>query len=173
MLSGNAMTTVEVLNVLAEVQDPEIPVLNIVELGIVRHVHLEGDTVQVEITPTYSGCPAIQAIEEAIVRILQQQGFQQVIVRKVFQEPWTTDWMTEEARNKLRAYGIAPPPAHAATAPDLIPLPVFSSVQTLPISCPFCNSEQTRQISAFGATACKALFFCEACRQPFEYFKAT
>ncbi len=171
MPSGN-MTAAEVLNVLEAVQDPEIPVLNIVELGIVRNVHLENNRVQVDITPTYSGCPALQAIEEAIVRLLQEQGFQQVIVRKVFQEPWTTDWMTEKAREKLRAYGIAPPAPHREEAPDFIPLPFLSKHTHSAIPCPFCGATQTRQTSAFGSTACKALFFCEACQQPFEYFKA-
>lgn len=166
------MTTTEILNVLAEVRDPEIPALNIVEMGIVRDVRLEGQTVHVNITPTYTGCPALHTIENEIVRVLQAQGFQQVVVRRVFHEPWTTDWMTDEARAKLQRSGIAPPPDRAADAPDLIPLPFFVRRPGPSVPCPFCGSEQTRQTSAFGATACKALFFCEACHQPFEYFKA-
>ncbi|ACY48433.1 1,2-phenylacetyl-CoA epoxidase subunit PaaD [Rhodothermus marinus] len=165
------MTPAEIRKALTEVRDPEIPVLNIVEMGIVRDVRLEGDTVHVEITPTYTGCPAMRTIEESIVQTLRGRGFQKVIVHKVFREPWTTDWMTDEAREKLRAYGIAPPPPRADDAPDLIPLP-FSVARGPTVPCPFCGSEQTRQTSAFGSTACKALFFCEACRQPFEYFKA-
>ncbi|MDQ7041798.1 MAG: 1,2-phenylacetyl-CoA epoxidase subunit PaaD [Rhodothermus sp.] len=165
------MTPADILEALTEVRDPEIPVLNIVEMGIVRDVRLEQDTVHVDITPTYTGCPAMRTIESEIVRTLQARGFQQVVVHKVFREPWTTDWMTDEAREKLRAYGIAPPPPRAEEAPDLIPLPFFVESNRPSVPCPFCGSEQTRQTSAFGSTACKALFFCEACRQPFEYFK--
>ncbi|WP_397547875.1 1,2-phenylacetyl-CoA epoxidase subunit PaaD [Rhodothermus marinus] len=166
------MTPDEIRKALTEVRDPEIPVLNIVEMGIVRDVRLEGETVHVDITPTYTGCPAMRTIEAAIVETLRARGFQQVVVHKVFREPWTTDWMTDEAREKLRAYGIAPPPPRADEAPELIPLPFTVARNGPAVPCPFCGSEQTRQTCAFGSTACKALFFCEACRQPFEYFKA-
>jgi ring-1,2-phenylacetyl-CoA epoxidase subunit PaaD len=156
-----------VLDVLGGVMDPEVPVLNIVELGIVRGAEVSGDTVQVEVTPTYSGCPAMRVIEEEIVAALRRHGFRQVEVRTVFQPAWTTDWMTDEAREKLRAYGIAPP---GPAEPEDTPLRLGPTVRRVP--CPFCGSSNTELRSAFGATACKALHSCNACHQPFEQFKA-
>ncbi len=140
---------------LSEVTDPEIPVLNIVEMGIVREIHLREDEIRVDITPTYSGCPAMEAIEKAIGDRLRGRGIKQVEVRRVHATPWTTDWLTAEAREKLRSYGIAPP-----TPGD--------SEQT---QCPFCGSSETELRSFFGSTACKSLHFCRSCRQPFEEFK--
>ncbi|GIV57210.1 MAG: phenylacetate-CoA oxygenase subunit PaaJ [Bacteroidetes bacterium] len=164
------VTKDDILALLSEVKDPEIPVLDVVEMGIVRDVRLEGDTLHVDITPTYSGCPAMQTITEEITRTLRARGFPKVEVHTVFREAWTTDWMTEAAREKLRAYGIAPPPPVEETHPGLIPLTTIATPK--PVPCPFCGSEDTRLTSAFGATACKSLHYCNACQQPFEHFKA-
>ncbi len=155
----------QLLALLADVKDPEIPVLDVVEMGIVRDVCLEDGVLRVDITPTYSGCPAMKAIEMDIVRTMQGHGFEQVDVRTVFEAAWTTDWMTEAARQKLRAYGIAPPEA----AEDTGWLPFAEAPK--PVACPFCGSEETTLTSHFGATACKALRFCNHCEQPFEHFK--
>jgi len=160
-------TREQVLDYLAEVKDPEIPVLDVVEMGIVRDARLEGDTLHVDITPTYSGCPAMRAIEEEIVRTLRAKGFENVVVHTVFREAWTTDWMTEEAKRKLEKYGIAPPPK----TDDALWLALPFATQPKPVRCPFCGSEDTERTSEFGSTACKSLHFCRACRQPFEHFK--
>lgn len=141
---------------LSEVTDPEIPVLNIVEMGIVRVVSIEDDVVKVTLTPTYSGCPAMFAIEQNVVEHLGKRGLKHVKVETSFREVWTTDWMTAEAHRKLKEYGIAPPvrrPEEAA------------------VPCPYCNSQSTRLTSAFGSTACKAYHYCDECQQPFEHFK--
>jgi ring-1,2-phenylacetyl-CoA epoxidase subunit PaaD len=149
--------------------DPEVPVLSVVELGIVREVEIGADqTVTVSVTPTYSGCPAMRVIEEDIVSALATAGWPDARVRTVYAPAWTTDWMTDEARAKLRAYGIAPPPARHDEAPELVPL--RRKQQCVP--CPYCGSTATSSRSEFGSTACKALMYCEACRQPFELFKA-
>lgn len=146
---------------LEEVRDPEIPVLNIVEMGIVRDVQLDQSEIKVLITPTYSGCPAMDAIEKNIRTKLKEKGLDQVIVKKDFSSSWTTEWMTDEAREKLKEYGIAPP-KHLNTR---VPL----SEQTVP--CPQCESENTTLQSEFGSTACKALFYCRNCEEAFEHFK--
>lgn len=150
---------------LRAVKDPEVPVLDIVEMGIVRAVAQEGEAIRVDITPTYSGCPAMHAIECAIVETLAARGYPDVTVRIVFGEPWTTDWMTDEARQKLKAYGIAPP--ERTGDDDWMPF----SQHPRAVPCPFCDSDQTRLTSPFGATACKALHYCDHCQQPFEHFK--
>ncbi|GIV60887.1 MAG: phenylacetate-CoA oxygenase subunit PaaJ [Rhodothermaceae bacterium] len=164
------VTKDEILAHLSEVKDPEVPVLDVVEMGIVRDVRVEGNTLHVDITPTYSGCPAMKAIADEIVGPCTNGAFRKVEVHTVFREAWTTDWMTEAARRKLRAYGIAPPPERAGEAnPGMIPLTTVAVPK--PVPCPFCGSEDTRLTSAFGATPCKSLHFCNACRQPFEHFK--
>ena len=155
----------QLLTYLTEVKDPEIPVLDVVEMGIVRDVHLEGNTLRVDITPTYSGCPAMKAIEQEIVQTMAGKGFDEVVVRTVFGEAWTTDWMTDKAKAKLKAYGIAPP--EKTTAESWLP---FQRAPK-PVACPFCNSEDTTLTSEFGSTACKALRYCNSCQQPFEHFK--
>ena len=156
------------LALLDHVKDPEVPVLSVVELGIVRGVEVDdaGAGVTVTLTPTYSGCPAMRVIEEEIVAALEAGGFGAVAVKVVYAPAWTTDWIPEAAREKLRAYGIAPP--GEVTAEQLVPLgPVVRRV-----ACPFCGSPDTETTSEFGATACKSLHVCRACRQPFEHFKA-
>lgn len=153
---------------LSEVEDPEIPVLNVVEMGIVRDAEVRGDgTLVVAITPTYSGCPAMKAIEQDIVATMQAKGFEAVEVRTVFDEPWTTDWMTDEAKAKLKDYGIAPP---EPVDDDGTWLPVLNQAPAA-VACPFCGSTDTSLTSPFGSTACKALHYCHGCDQPFEQFK--
>jgi ring-1,2-phenylacetyl-CoA epoxidase subunit PaaD len=155
-----------VLEILREVKDPEVPVLDIVELGIVRGAEVEGDRVTVRITPTYSGCPAMQVIEREIEAALRRHGYAEVAVETVFQPAWTTEWMGESAREKLRVYGIAPP--GRVEAQELVPL----GTPPRPVPCPYCGSSDTVRVSEFGATACKSIHSCRSCRQPFEHFKA-
>jgi ring-1,2-phenylacetyl-CoA epoxidase subunit PaaD len=163
---GTGIREAQVMDLLHEVKDPEVPVLDIVELGIVRGVELADGEVIVRLTPTYSGCPAMQVIEEQVVETLGRHGFDRVTVKRVFNPAWTTDWIAEPAKEKLRAYGIAPP-GRAAEA-ELVTL----GRPTRSIRCPFCGSADTTLESQFGSTACKALHVCRSCRQPFEHFKA-
>lgn len=149
---------------LAAVPDPEIPAISIVDLGIVREVECDDGQVDVTVTPTYAGCPATELIREDITRALMAAGASAVTVHTVLSPPWTTDWLSEETRARLAAYGIAPPQGQAADGAQ--PL-VFRPR----IRCPRCASTNTERLSAFGATACKALYRCGDCREPFEYFK--
>lgn len=153
-----------IMEVLGTIEDPEIPVITIVELGIVRDVEIAEDGgVTVVITPTYSGCPAMYAITASIEKSLKAEGLQQVKVKTVFNPAWTTDWITDEARQKLKEYGIAPP--GYVIDDDLF------DFKPREIACPFCDSADTRRESEFGSTPCKSQYFCNSCRQPFEYFK--
>lgn len=152
---------------LERIMDPEVPVLSIIELGIVREVVVDTDTgtVTVTVTPTYSGCPAMQVIEAEIRSALAVLGFEEVRIKTVYAPAWTTDWIPEAAREKLRAYGIAPPGKAPETAlVQLAPAPGR-------VACPFCGSFNTSLQSEFGATACKSLLVCHGCHQPFEHFK--
>lgn len=167
MKGAGAATREEVLELLTEIKDPELPVVDIVELGIVRDVSIEGDVVSVDVTPTYSGCPALRAIEQEIVETLKARGFSEVIVRNVFAPAWTTDWLSEDTKQKLREYGIAPPTGRAETGDDLVTIRRSRTT----VECPYCGSRNTEQKSEFGSTACKAIHFCNACHQPFDYFK--
>ena len=146
-----------VREILSHVPDPEVPCISVVDLGIVREVRADA----VVITPTYTGCPATLAIERAIRAALDAQGFHDLRIETVLSPPWTTDWISDEGREKLRAYGIAPPPKGAAS----------SSLRDAHISCPRCGSADTEMISRFGSTPCKALHRCRACGEPFDYFK--
>jgi len=152
--------------ILEGVSDPEVPAISVVDLGIVRAVHDEADGLVIDVTPTYSGCPAMHEIEQAIVGALNAHGVTGARVRTVFTPAWTTDWMSDAAREKLRAYGIAPPGRTSDSA--LIPLMRRGAA----VACPFCGSRATDTRSDFGSTACKSLHFCNACHQPFEHFKA-
>ncbi|MEJ2274980.1 MAG: phenylacetate-CoA oxygenase subunit PaaJ [Woeseiaceae bacterium] len=143
----------QILDWLSEVADPEIPVLSITDLGIVRDVEC-GDGVTVSLTPTYSGCPATEVIEASVVAALEERGVENVSVKRVLSPPWTTDWISKEGREKLRVYGIAPPER-----------------RDRPIACPRCESASTERVSEFGSTACKASYKCLDCLEPFEYFK--
>jgi len=148
----NAVSVEQVYEWLGEVPDPEIPVLSILDLGIVRDVSVE-DKVTVTLTPTYSGCPATEVIEQSVLRALKGHGLDDVAVKRVLAPPWTTDWITESGRDKLRQYGIAPPSRRRE------------------IACPQCESLQTELVSEFGSTACKSSWRCKDCLEPFEYFK--
>lgn len=156
----------EIKVILTEVTDPEIPVLNIVEMGIFRSLEYHDQQWTVWITPTYSGCPAMAAIELAIVNTLQEHGIKNVTVKKDFSEAWTTNWMTPEARKKLKEYGIAPPQKSSKETE-----PFSSSFNDLIVPCPYCDSLDTELQSEFGSTACKAQYYCHNCEQPFEHFK--
>ncbi|MFN1835157.1 1,2-phenylacetyl-CoA epoxidase subunit PaaD [Balneola sp. MJW-20] len=156
----------QIWDFLKEITDPEIPVLNIVEMGIARGVDIEGDHVQVRITPTYSGCPAMNAIEKLVNDKLSDKGLSEYSVKMDYSETWTTDWMTEEAKAKLKDYGIAPP---EKTGDDDDFLKSLSGTKIVP--CPFCDSFETELQSQFGSTACKSQYFCNNCDQPFEHFK--
>jgi ring-1,2-phenylacetyl-CoA epoxidase subunit PaaD len=146
----------------ASVVDPEIPVLTIADLGVLRAVDVSGGHVEVAITPTYSGCPAMNMIALEIELALQREGFLDAKVRTVLSPAWTTDWMSEDGRRKLREYGIAPPlPTSSRRA-------LFGVQQ---VACPQCSSNDTELLSEFGSTSCKALWRCKSCREPFDYFK--
>jgi ring-1,2-phenylacetyl-CoA epoxidase subunit PaaD len=146
----------------AGVVDPEIPVLTIADLGVLREIEVRDGRVEVMITPTYSGCPAMNMIAVEVALALENAGFPNPKVRTVLSPAWTTDWMSEEGRLKLSAYGIAPPLAASSRR-------ALFGVQHVP--CPQCGSEETELLSEFGSTACKALWRCKRCREPFDYFK--
>jgi len=150
-------------SIAASVPDPEVPCVTIEDLGILRGVEISDSKTIARISPTYSGCPAVLAIELAVETALLDAGFDPVIER-IISPAWTTDWITESGREKLRAYGIAPP-AKGGTSGKLA---LFESVD---ISCPRCSSTKTRKISEFGSTACKAQYQCNTCAEPFDYFK--
>ena len=139
---------------LAEVPDPEIPAISLVDLGIIRAVAWEGDTLAVTVTPTYSGCPATSLINFEIERALREHGVEKIALKRQISPPWTTDWLSDEGRAKLEAYGIAPP--QPAGGPD---------------KCPHCGSADVERISQFGSTPCKAQWRCNDCLEPFDYFK--
>lgn len=149
--------------VAAEICDPEVPVLTIEDLGVLRDVRLNGETIEVVITPTYSGCPAMDMIAMNIDLALEKAGFTNHLVTLSLSPAWTTDWMSEAGKEKLRAYGIAPPVGRAQGRGALFGVEA--------IACPHCGSGETTRLSEFGSTACKALWRCENCREPFDYFK--
>ncbi|MEM6632123.1 MAG: 1,2-phenylacetyl-CoA epoxidase subunit PaaD [Bacteroidota bacterium] len=153
----------EISEALAEVSDPEIPVLTILDLGVVRKVEVNGKHVRVELTPTYTGCPAMDTIGADICSALEARGFVPEI-NLVLSPAWSTDWISAEGRVKLVAYGIAPP-----LGEDLDKRALFEGAKVIP--CPQCGSTHTKMVSQFGSTACKALFRCEDCLEPFDYFK--
>lgn len=160
--------------VAADVPDPELPMVTVADLGILRDVRTEGGRLVVTITPTYSGCPALREIAHDLRRRLAASGFAEVDVRTMLAPAWSSDWITAEGRRKLSAAGIAPP--HAAPV-RLGPVPLTLTTrgelaEREPVACPRCGSAETTRTAAFGATACKALFRCESCREPFEHVKA-
>ena len=157
----------DIRHVLSVVTDPEIPVLTIEDLGILRGVEVRGDGhVVVTITPTYSGCPAMQAITDDVLLVLAAAGYADASVRTELAPAWTTDWMTEDGRRKLREYGIAPPTGKAARPRDgLVSIGIS-------VRCPQCGSPDTRETSRFGSTACKSMWACRTCLEPFDHFKA-
>lgn len=155
--------------VLATVLDPEVPVLSLCELGIVREVNVHEHGVHVVLTPTYSGCPATEVIGDSVKLALDAAGLGPTRVTHLLAPAWTTDWISAEGRRKLREYGIAPPSGVGAVAGGVVPIRIVK--REAPLACPRCDSRDTECLSAFGATACKALWRCRACREPFEHFK--
>lgn len=156
--------TTAVWHVLRDVADPEIPVLSIVDLGIVRHVRWDDHgTLHVGLTPTYSGCPATEVISGSVKRALTRAGYADAHIESVLSPPWSSDWLTPEGRQKLSAFGIAPPSADVSNPRHLFGDPI--------IACPRCGSRATERISEFGSTPCKAHYRCTACLEPFDYFK--
>ena len=151
--------------ILARITDPEVPVLTILDLGIVREVIADDTGVQVSITPTYSGCPAMDMIATQIRMELLSEGFNKVDIKSILSPAWTTDWMSEAGKQKLKAYGIAPPNQKQQVCQQ----DLFAANEA--IQCPRCNSYHTQRISEFGSTACKALYQCLYCKEPFDYFK--
>ncbi len=150
---------------LEQVKDPEVPVLTVVDLGIIRSVHFdENQKLEIIITPTYSGCPAMDMIAVDIKAVLQENGFESVQVSSVLSPPWSSDWMSANGRKKLKEYGIAPPEGKVIDKSVLF-------AQPKNIQCPHCDSRHTKMISQFGSTACKSLYQCQDCKEPFDYFK--
>ena len=163
----------EVWHWLSQVPDPEIPVISLTDLGIIRDLVWEGDTLVVTVTPTYSGCPATEAIEHDVLAAIERAGLGPARATLRRAPAWTSDWISDEGRAKLKAYGIAPP-AHLTpeqAAGTAVPIRLFGRLAGERIACPRCASERTERLSAFGSTACKALYRCMACREPFEHFK--
>lgn len=156
------LTVEEIWDALDQVMDPEIPVVSMVEMGIVRAVQVEEGGVTITITPTFAGCPALDAMRTAIVQKLNALGVQQVEVKTVLTPPWSSDWITAPARAKLKAFGLAPPPMHGGD------IALYFDQQVV---CPYCNSTNTRVTNTFGPTLCRAIYYCRNCHQPFEQFK--
>lgn len=155
----------QVWELMHQIPDPEIPVIDIVELGVIRAVKINNpSSVEITITPTYSGCPAMKQMEDDIRKTLGDAGFPEIKINTVYNPPWTTDWITEEAKIKLNNYGIAPP-EHSS-----IDKGVLLGRERI-VKCPRCNSVTTQLVSQFGSTACKALYKCSNCLEPFDYFK--
>lgn len=166
---GEPPTTERVRAILETVMDPEVPVVSVVELGIVRAVSIDGARVAVTITPTYSGCPAMREIEQDIRNALAAAGIDDVVLETAHHPAWTTDWIGPDAREKLRRYGIAPP--GNAPPPEERGL-VALARRRASVACPHCGSSNTALQSEFGSTACKAIHVCNACGEPFDEFKA-
>ncbi|HIA37025.1 MAG TPA: phenylacetate-CoA oxygenase subunit PaaJ [Flavobacteriales bacterium] len=164
--------TVEVKNIkdqiwslLSGIPDPEIPVISITELGVVRDIEVNKNGIIISITPTYSGCPAMKVFEDDIISTLTREGHKNIKIKTIYSPAWTSDWLGDEAKQKLKKYGIAPP---RKTSEDKN---MLFEEDTKKVPCPYCDSNNTKLTSQFSSTACKALHFCNQCQQPFEYFK--
>jgi len=153
----------------AAVPDPELPMVTVADLGILRDVAAEDGHLVVTITPTYSGCPAMDAIRQDILAALANDGYDDVQVHTVLAPAWTTDWITAAGRRKLKEYGIAPPSPDRK--PGIVSLTLGLRTPASEVACPQCGATQTREVSRFGSTACKAQYVCDSCREPFDYFK--
>ena len=151
----------DVYAILERVKDPEIPVISVVDLGIVREVRIGMDSIEIDISPTYSGCPALDVIPILIKQAVEEAGLGDTTVRNVLSPPWTTDWISENGKEQLRIFGIAPPEGKRQE----------SALEDKDIPCPKCGSTQTKLISRFGSTPCKAAYQCRDCLEPFDYFK--
>ena len=157
-----AISQADVLDALCEIPDPEMPVISIVELGIVRDVKIDGDRIQVTIAPTFSGCPALSAITESVRDKIREMGFREVTVNLCLDPPWSTDCISQSGREKLKRMGIAPPQIHGGNV---------LTVLELPVPCPYCGSRNTSRRNSFGPTPCRAIYFCNHCTQGFERIK--
>lgn len=160
---GAKLSAEQLWDLLQEVKDPEVPVISVVELGIVRRLGWQDEQLVVEVTPTYSGCPATELIEELITKAIQQAGIANPVIKRILNPAWTTDWITAAGRTKLRQFGIAPPQGSSSK------LSLLGRDEH--IQCPKCGAKHTEQVSEFGSTACKALYRCLSCQEPFDYFK--
>ena len=158
MVTESTLVSEQIWKILEQVTDPEVPVLTITDLGIVRDVKISGDEIEVIITPTYTGCPAMDMIAMNIKLALIENGYTNIKITSVLSPAWTTDWMSEAGKRKLKEYGIAAPDKKFTIATD-------------GVECPLCNSRNSKLISEFGSTACKALYQCIDCKEPFDYFK--
>lgn len=156
------LTEAAAWKILEDVTDPEIPVVSLIEMGIIRAVRVAGEQVTVKMTPTFSGCPALTVMVEEIERALRAAGAAEVEVKTVLSPPWSSDWITESGRAKLKAFGLAPPPQHGGN----IVVTFFE-----PVACPRCDSTHTTIRNSFGPTLCRAIYYCEDCQEPFEQFK--
>jgi ring-1,2-phenylacetyl-CoA epoxidase subunit PaaD len=171
VMDTQAATVEQVWTWLGEVQDPEIPVISVVDLGIVRDVAFEGDECVVTITPTYSGCPAMEVIAESVTEALHAHGLQKVRLASRLSPAWTTDWMSDAGKAALKGYGIAPPVQQAIDISGLRTGAKRFAAPEPEVACPNCGSSHTQLTSQFGSTPCKALYKCLDCREPFDYFK--
>jgi ring-1,2-phenylacetyl-CoA epoxidase subunit PaaD len=150
---------------LEQIPDPEIPVISVVELGVIREVIIKDENVHIKITPTYSGCPAMHQMEKDIKNSLKHHGINDLVIETVYNPAWTTDWLSEHAKEKLMKYGISPPEKTSSNKGMLL----FAGPKV--IVCPKCKSTNTEMVSQFGSTACKAMYRCNDCKEPFDYFK--
>ena len=165
MLEVKNIEDQKIWKLLEEVTDPEVPVLSVIDLGIIRNVKIKDAVIEIAITPTYSGCPAMDMISMNIKLVLIEHGYKNVKITSVLSPAWTTDWMSEGGKEKLKAYGIAPPNPKQVVCDTRL----FADEEA--IQCPLCNSYRTKRVSEFGSTACKALYQCQDCKEPFDYFK--
>ena len=156
------LTEAAAWKILEDVTDPEIPVVSLIEMGIIRAVRVDGEQITVKMTPTFSGCPALTVMIEDIERALRAAGAPAVEVKTVLSPPWSSDWITESGRAKLKAFGLAPPPQHGGNM-------VVTFFE--PVACPRCDSTHTTIRNSFGPTLCRAIYYCEDCQEPFEQFK--
>jgi ring-1,2-phenylacetyl-CoA epoxidase subunit PaaD len=162
---NNNLNEEQIWELLHQIPDPEIPVIDIVELGVIRDIKIiDQATISITITPTYSGCPAMKQMEDDIIKKISSFGFSDIRINVVYNPPWTTDWITENAKEKLNNYGIAPP-EHSSIDKGIL------LGKERKVKCPRCNSLTTILVSQFGSTACKALYKCSDCLEPFDYFK--
>lgn len=156
------LTEEAIWQALQDVKDPEIPVVSVVEMGIVRQVQIQGDHVHITMTPTFSGCPALHVMRADIEAKVQSLGCESVVVEITLHPPWSSDWITDSGRQKLKRFGLAPPPKHGGN----VPITFYESV-----ACPYCDSQNTVVKNTFGPTLCRAIYYCQSCQQPFEQFK--